>query len=1134
MRPVSMFSLRSICAAALFALCLSTFPALAADPPSSDAVQQSLDKIADRKLPDAEQKALQQVLEQTLAFLASKKDSEQKLEALKQQLAQAPKQTSENQRELARLKESKVVPVAQRYGGLDVPQLEQLLSQRSTQQSDLQSELNDANSLAITAQTRPERAQTEISANQTRIQQINAILKSGKDNGKTLSADQRNLLNSELASINALNLLRRQELAGNSQLQDLGNSQHDLLTEKVARQEQEIQDLQTLINDKRRAQSQKTVADLSLEAQKSGGSSLLATESAANLKLSDYLLRGTDRLNELTQQNLKTKQQLDNLTQTDQALSEQINVLSGSLLLSKILYKQKQALPHLELDKGLADEIANIRLYQFDINQQREQMSTPTAYVEKLLATQPPENITPQLRRTLLDLAITRSDLLERLNRELSALLNESITLQLNQKQLTSTAQGLRATLDEQMFWIPSNKPLDLEWFQNIWPRLQKQIATLPWTSSLSELSDGLTQRPLLFLPLLLLIGVLTWRRKALYQKLNRLHADIGHFKRDSQWKTPLALLINVLLAMPVALGLALCGYALQIDARGQNANLGEALLQIALAWLVFYTAYRVLAPSGVAQLHFRWETAQVEFLRGWVRRLGLVVLALVAVVAVAEHQPAALADDVLGIGVVLTCYALMTWLLARLLISSPTHHNASLFRKTVGVVFTALPVALFLAVCFGYYYTALKLSDRLIDTLYLMMIWLMVEATFVRGLSVAARRLAYQRALAKRQAARENGDSDIPVEEPKLDIEQVNQQSLRLIRLALLAGFVGALYLVWAELITVFAYLDNIILYEYTSGTGANMSMVPISLSDFLGAGVIIVITFVLAGNLPGLLEVLVLSRMNLAQGSAYATTTLLSYTIAGVGFVTTLSTLGVSWDKLQWLVAALSVGLGFGMQEIFANFISGIMILFERPVRIGDTITIGALSGTVSKIRIRATTITDFDRKDIIVPNKTFITGQLINWSLTDTVTRVTLKLGVDYGSDLDLVRSLLLQAARENPRVLKEPEPIVYFLNFGESTLDHELRMHVRDLGDRNPVLDEINRFINREFKKQHINISFRQMEIYLKNTQGLEYKLVPAEPSDKTGAPTGQTTLQPVNTKVAPATKDAPEPPELRLD
>jgi potassium efflux system protein len=146
------------------------------------------------------------------------------------------------------------------------------------------------------------------------------------------------------------------------------------------------------------------------------------------------------------------------VTQSDSALDEQINVLKGSLLLSKILYKQKQALPRLTVDRDLADDIANIRLYQFEVNQQRELIS-PSTYVDNLLANQPPEDVTPQLRRTLLELAITRSDLLERLSRELSALLNESITLQLNQKQLLSTATTLRATLDEQMFWIPSNKP---------------------------------------------------------------------------------------------------------------------------------------------------------------------------------------------------------------------------------------------------------------------------------------------------------------------------------------------------------------------------------------------------------------------------------------------------------------------------------------------------------------------------------------------------------------------------------------------------------------------------------------------------------------------------------------------------
>jgi potassium efflux system protein len=1097
--------LRSIVITALLGLCLSVSALQAAEGPTQDSIQQSLDKIAERKLGDVDQKALRQVLEQTLTLLASQHDYEKKLADLKLQLLAAPRETIDTQHELTRLKATTVVPVAQRYANLGVPQLEQLLSDRSTQQADLQKALADANSLIITAQTRPERAQTEISTYQSRIQQIALQLKSGKEAGKIISADLRNQYLAESASLGALINLRRQELAGNTQLQDLGNNRHDLIAEKASRLEQEIQDLQTLINQKRLAQSQETVTQQSREAQKAGGSSLLAIESATNVKLSDYLLRSTDRLNELTQANLKTKQQLDSVTQSDQALDEQISVLKGSLLLSKILYKQKQALPHLRVDRDLADQIADIRLYQFEISQQRELIGVPGTYVDGLLASQPPGQITPGLRKSLLDLVATRSDLLERLNRELSALLNESITLQLNQKQLLDTAQGLRATLDEQMFWIPSNKPLDLDWFGNVPERLSRQVTSLPWLSSLSELKDGLVSRPLLFLPLLLVIGALLWRRKHLYLLLNRVHQDIGHFKRDRQWHTPLAMLINVLLAMPVALALALCGYALRIDARGQNASLGSAILQIALAWLVFYTAYRILAAGGVAELHFRWQRAQVAFLRNWVRRLGLVVLALVSVVAVAELQPSALAEDVLGIGVVLTCYALMAWLLSRLLISSPTHHNASLFRRTVGLVFTALPIALFVAVCFGYYYTALKLTDRLIDTLYLSMLWLVIEAAFVRGLSVAARRLAYQRALSKRQAAKEMGEGETLVEEPTLDIEQVNQQSLRLIRLVLLGGFIGALYWVWSDLISVFAYLDNITLYEYTSGTGAAMSMVPISLGDLLGALVIIGITVVLAGNLPGLLEVLVLSRLNLAQGSAYATTTLLSYAIAGIGFVTTLSTLGVSWDKLQWLVAALSVGLGFGMQEIFANFISGIMILFERPVRIGDTITIGNLSGTVSKIRIRATTITDFDRKDIIVPNKTFITGQLINWSLTDTITRVTLKLGVDYGSDLDLVKTLLLKGASENPRVLRDPEPCVFFLNFGESTLDHELRMHVRDLGDRNPVLDELNRYINREFKNNHINISFRQMEVYLKNTQGQEYKMVPIENEPQAKAP-----------------------------
>ncbi len=160
----------------------------------------------------------------------------------------------------------------------------------------------------------------------------------------------------------------------------------------------------------------------------------------------------------------------------------------------------------------------------------------------------------------------------------------------------------------------------------------------------------------------------------------------------------------------------------------------------------------------------------------------------------------------------------------------------------------------------------------------------------------------------------------------------------------------------------------------------------------------------------------------------------------------------------------------------------------MFERPVRIGDTVTIGTYSGSVSKIRIRATTITDFDRKEVIIPNRAFVTERLINWTLSDTITRIIIKVGVAYGSDLDKVKEVLLKAASENARVMSEPGPQVYFMNFGTSTLDHELRLYVRELGDRSRTVDEINRSIDKLCRENDINIAFNQLEVYLHNRQG----------------------------------------------
>ncbi|WP_349570688.1 mechanosensitive channel MscK [Azotobacter salinestris] len=1099
---------RSLFSVLLLALCLH-IPALqAAEPPSRKVVQTSLDGLAERKLPEADQATVKQQLEQTLVQLDLLDKSRQAMDELKRRLAAAPQQIKTAQRELATLKEAAQQPVTAPNGNTPLPRLMDQLTTRNSQMAEWQQALNEANSLLVTSQTRPERAQTEIAANQARILEINALLKSGKQDGKPLTTEGRGLLEAELAALEAKTALRRQELAGNSQLLELGTSQRDLLQERIQRLTKEIAALQAVINEKRMAMSEETFAELSRNASAAGSDSLLAKETAANLKLSDALLRTTDRLNERTRQNLETKHTLDSLSQNEQALEEQIEVLRGSLLLAKILLQQKLALPQVQSDGRLADEIGDIRLYQFELGQKRSEISDPEAYVDRLLAKQTAEgeaSADPQLRSGLLELVSSRSDLIERLDRELNALLNEEITLQLNQKQLLDTAKKVEATLEEQLFWIPSNKPLDLDWLKTAPQRLQEQVASTSWKTILEDLGAGLIQRPWIFLPLLLLIGLLLWQRGAITRKLEALHADIGHYRRDSQRHTPLALLFNLLLALPGTLFLALGGYTLQMDARGQNAYLGAALNDMALAWLVLYSTYKILSPGGVAELHFGWARPQVAFLRKQMRRFTIVVLALVGVVGFARNQPGALDNDVLGILVLLSGYALMAWLLGKLLLRGPASQNASPINLLIGLLFTVLPIGLILGLVLGYYYTALRLSDRLVTTLYVLLFWALIEATVVRGLSVAARRLAYQRALAKRQAAAaEGGEAGETKEEPVLDIEQVNQQSLRLIRLTLFGVLLSALYWVWADLITVIDYLDNIVLYEFASEAAGTASLVPISLRDVLAALLIGVVTVVLARNLPGLLEMLILSRLKLAQGSAYATTTLLSYAIYGFGLVTALSILGVSWDKLQWLVAALSVGIGFGMQEIIANFISGLIILFERPVRIGDMVTVGGVSGSVNRIRIRATHIIDADRKVVVVPNKTFITSQLINWTLSDTVTRLVLKVGVGYGSDLDLVRELLYKAARENPRVLREPEPLVLFQTFGESTLDHDLIIHVRELADRGRATDEINRRIDELFREHHIDIAFRKVDVFVKNAQGQEQLLKSSELQAALGA------------------------------
>lgn len=1052
--------------------------------PTRAAVQQSLNSLAERNLPEAEQNTLKAVLEKTLQNLEAIQAAQQSQSELAQQIQSAP-QTIKASKTALSLLESTPAATEKTYSSYTLERLEALLSDKRRQLSLIQNQLSEANSIYISAQSRPERAQTEINRMLLESQQISSLLSSGKQEGKVLSKEARAELTTEQALLHEQSALLKAQLQSNDLLLDLGTVLRDLQLARSKQLDVDMLTLQNLINQKRRTLSEKEIEKFSQEAQSASPDSLLALESAANVTLSTAILETTDQLNALNKRYLEVSQQLDDVQQAKKSLEENINALQGSMLLAKILYQQKKSLEDLQIDRDIAEKIADIRLRQFDVSQQREQLSNPEAYVQKLSSSMLPETTNNELNNALLEQVQTRYDLLERYSRELNALLNASIGLQVAQSQLLSSRQKIQNTLEEQMFWVPSNKPLSWSTFIQ-WPaHLSLQFKELPLGKGLSDFTHAVIAKPWLFIPVLLLIGLLLWQRTRLKQKLLTLNKEVGHFKKDSQWHTPLALLLNVLLSLPVALLMILLGVALHLDGQGQNVPLASAFYEMAKAWLILYTTYCLLRPNGIAERHFHWPEEVTFTLFNQTRWLSLIIFPLLAIATIAEHQPEYLSKDSLGLFAVILAFGSMTVILWRLLLTGPVRKHYSIFRQMMAIGLTLLPLSLVVAIGLGYYYTALKLTDRLINTFYVVLIWIVVEAVLARGLAVAARRLAYQRAAAMRaQTIKEGGEGGEFVHEPTLDLEQVNEQSMRLIRVALYALLGLGLYWVWADLLTVFSYLDHFTLYEYSSGIGATATLLPLSLGDLIGALLIVAVTILLALNLPGLLEVLVLSKLELAQGTAYAATTLLSYSIFGIGTVSTLAVLGVSWDKLQWLVAALSLGIGFGMQEIFANFISGLIILFERPIRIGDTVTIGTLSGTVSRIQIRATTITDFDRKEIIVPNKAFITGQLINWSLTDTVTRVVLSIGLSGDTDTQQARALILQVLKSNPRVLNEPAPHVFFMNITSGTFNYDIRFFVREVIDRLLATDEVLTKVTEVFRTHGIEIASNQMEVHVK--------------------------------------------------
>ena len=1069
--------------------------------PTEKALQTAIENT--KKLEQTEENKQQlQLLEDTLAFMTQTEKVKADNDALTAEITGAHKAIAASKANFEKLK-AQTLPTSEKLAEQDISALQALQEETQAALEKAQNELTATNTKLIAQNASPDKAQASLSANAKRKSALNTELANS-----ALSDAAKNKIEAELALLDAQNSYSQTLLRGNEELSSLYNARLDEKKQAQQNQQQLLSQIQEALNIKLVQASKNKVEEAEKSQQKNKNTNpIISKELDFNTTISEELLKKTTEISQLSQDNLRIKNVLDNLQQTQRNIEEQISSLQGTLVLSRIINKQRQSLPQDKVIKGLSKQIADLRVRVFDISEFKDSLVDTQAYISKLESREK-TTFTDAEKAQLEEILQTRSKTLSELLKLLNNQLNLSINIELNQQQVKTISDALQQKLQQQSFWVKSNSEMDLEWFTRFPGLASYELTEISKKLDFSNWKDNLGLAGLLIGGLSLLTFFIRRQHDRIKQKLTKINNSMLTVPTDSQWNTPMAIFWTVVLCLPSTfmflIVFVLVTYICFLD----PTEVWPWGLKMAFYWLYFAFMLAMLRPNGIAYRHFNMPQSSNAVFRKILKHSVWVIGLLLNTSIFNNATEYGIAYDVIGQAMtVLVLISVLFVVVPGFRMGIATYQKAASYRRDakpmllglVRILLVLAPIALIVLIVMGYYYTASQIIEHLVASYFAIVTWIIIRNMVYRGFNVSSRRLSYRRlqekrALAQAKAqAQQNGqeqtveteDSALVLQDDAISVSDIKNQMLKITDLVLWTALFGLLYWVWSDLVTVAYYLKEITLWQQATTTEAGTVMESITLLNLLVAMIVLIVTYILVKNLGGLLETLVFSNLNLSQGTPYTITTIFTYLLIIIGASIAFASLGMSWSKLQWLFTALSVGLGFGMQEIFGNFVSGIIILFERPVRVGDMVTIGSFNGTVSKIRIRATTLIDNDRKEVIVPNKAFITERVVNWALTSSMTRLVISVGVAYGSDLELVKRLLLQAAEENEAVLKDPAPAAYFLTFGASTLDHELRVYVGQLSDRIRTIDALNRRIDELFMANNIEIAFNQLDIFIKN-------------------------------------------------
>lgn len=964
--------------------------------------------------------------------------------------------------------------------------IQQILAQEKAKQAGLQNQVAELERELRQAQSRPARIREELTTTKQRRQALekDQEAQSGSHESERLSqARQLALQMSQLAVNNHIRALD-QELLSNDARQGLLKAQLDL-----ARQQLELQALRVRKLDEHANQYSLTdAAELAKQAAQAaiGADPLLQEAAGINADLSDQLARLVTQLEQAAINQQHLQQQLDQLQARYRTSEQQLEIAGLSQALGDLLRRERRSLPVVNhVAKQINDRhqtISEVRLQQFQLEQELQTLNIDNQLAQ-LLDRQASDKDAEQqalLAERLRQLIVDRADLWKKLSINYRRYADQLLDINRIEQQLVDQTLAYQHLLDENLFWIANSRPVDAKWLKNIRLSLTWLFDAGRWTELAKTASRQLDKQAGFAVIALLFTALLVLFRPRLLYHLTQTSARVGTNK-DHIYYTILGLLLTLLLALPWPLLTGAIGLLIASGAAKASFAyaVGMAFLSTAIVVLIIAGFLQLCRERGIAQVHFRWRHSSRQALRRELQWLLAVAIPVGFLITLTEAQAEEAYRDGLGrlaLTVGSISLSVFAWRLLRprfrlsRVSNRERRHGWWQIRRPLRVIATALPLSLAALALYGYHYTALQLESRFITSGWLLVGLIIIGNLIMRWIRLAQQRLSAGTSTAATRAAGDPG------------LASADEQARTLITVAITVVATIGLWLIWSDLLPALSTLRGVVLWESISSTG--VSLVQVTVGDLILASVVAVLTLVAAGNLPGVLEIAVLHRLNIDPGNRYAISSISRYVITGVGLVIVVSLIGLRWTQVQWLVAALGVGLGFGLQEIFANFISGLVLLFERPIRVGDTITVNEMTGRVSRIRIRATTITDWDRRELIIPNKTFITDRLINWTLSDQVTRIVIKLRIPYSSSLDAVRQILLDCAHDNPRILRDPEPFAYAVGTEDSAFEFKLFAFTAELSDRLPARHELYSEAIRRLSENGIEIPFPQHDLHLR--------------------------------------------------